>query len=1109
MLLPCQPCCKSSPDPCCQTGELPDTVTVTFEGPQGTKVEGPNLLGLAFSACYGSGAEGTATAPGGDIDSDFQPLTKGPISAVALTKAGSGYAKLGRQAPTLTLANSNTQPATVSISLSQQQDACGVHHWVVSALSVTSGGYGYTDGDTLTLTAANGDTVEQAVAGTITTTTAQPTLAASASPGSGATFTVSLQANGTTPETWGVSSIGVSGTTSGYPDGTALSFSGSGVIEQSAGYAVIRTGRVAPTIAVSVYSYSEGAGAQITPTLTKTTDYENRDVWTVSALTIDDGGSGYSAGDYIYATVVDGQENYFASLYANVDSVDEDGAITAVSIYSGGEYFKSNGIIQSVEVTTPGEYYIGGVLQSVSITNGGRYYRSNASLPPYVANVSVGVVQGWPGNGSGAVITATVNSNTASADFGKIQSVQLSNGGTNYFGFRWIYTCDCDFVYGEPPGTNYSVVAYRNAPWDYFNRPGDYCSFTGFRCWSGSTAPSFGLIALQITSPMQRESFEPFVSSPFPYVVAPAGKPGVHNGPSTGFAQDLNSLVRHGLGFPFALPGRVQITPDKLYPGGHDVSCAMVQRMAPDGVRPYWEVTSVTVTGGITGLANGDAVTLLVAEYENGPEEMEFDDLSGYGENDAGPLPARRVARGSAVVDANGILTGVTLTDRGVFYLRKHSTEVPALVSPVTATIFQALPSQGSGAEFTVTVNADTASFGFGGITLNLVSGGDGYLGNTSGGELVTVQYNGPDSPPTVTIFCPTFIDKNGVVYEGGGKAYTADKLVPDCSDMSFDAYFGSSKISVAPGGAVTPIFQGNNKCCGKCHVQCNKKVTQVSITFSLTAKQGKAIRLADQPNTFNFTDLGEQKCLPSLAANGSQHTQDFSVNPWGSLELELQYVGWPLLEDSFEINCPGDTYEVIFDIEDIMYSLENSDCWDNTTSRSVAATSDRLQRQSWWPSEQAWPAGQNAASWTIRPSGLVPEAAGYDPFGKGETHGIAAVDLFGVSPSAVTPRVRIADKLGGRTYTAAKQKSTDQYFSCSGFSGAWNEATGYAVPPGQFAHSFGPPPPAHGSKYTREIGVVPMIGGPPRGYGASYGYRFVGTRICDQYAITVDIQAE
>jgi hypothetical protein len=915
MLLPCRPCCKALPaDPCCTNGQLPETVTVTFEGPQGTKIQGPSLLGLAFSACYGSGAEGTATAPGGDTDSDWTPLTTGPISAVALTKAGSGYAQFGREAPTLTLANSSTTPGTVTISLSQHQDDCGIDYWSVASISVT-GSEGYIDGDQLTLTAAEGDTVQQEATGIIKA--AVPTLTASASPGTGATFTVTMKANNdpfsSTPM-YGVASVGVSGSTSGYQDGSAVSFSAGDAVVHIGAVAVIRTIRVEPTISLSVLAFDGGAGASISPNLTKTTANDGRDAWTISSFTINNGGSGYVAYDFVEATVVDGQQtDGNVSFY--VGSVDENGAITSVAreLDYGGRYFKSSGTIERVEIRTilrgsepitGGRYYLNNAFGFV-IYNGGKYYRINESLPPYVAEVSVSVLQGWPGGGgSGAVITATVNDDAESADFGKIQSVQRVSGGNGYFGFLWQYSCDCDYVYGEPAGTDYSIVAYRNAPWGYFNRPGDHCSYTGYRCWSSSTSPLVGLIALQITSPMQRDSFEPFVSSPFPYVVAPAGKPGVHNGPITGFDQDLTGLVRYGAGFPFALPGRVQITPDKLYPGGHDITCTMTQQLAPDGVRPYWEVTSVTVTGGITGIANGDAVTLLVDEYEYGTEQMQFNDVSGYGENDAGPLPVRRVARGSAVVNSSGIMTGVTLTDRGVFYLRKHSSEVPALVSPVTATIFQAPPSQGSGAEFTVTVNADTASNGFGEIALNLVSGGDGYLSNANNEQLnvsvggydpVTVQYNGPNSPPTVTTPCavPGSASANAV--------YTSDRLIPDCSDISFDAYFGESKISVAPGGDVTAIFDGRRRCCGRCDVCCPDNVSQLTVNFHRQASQGKS----------------------------------FPIDAYSYLGNDESFLG-DITEDSWELNCPEDSAEIIFDIDDL---YQEGDCSDfGPLTRSVSA---------------------------------------------------------------------------------------------------------------------------------------------------------------------------
>ena len=133
----CSPCC-APPPPCtlCTEGELPDTVTVTFDGLT-DKTPGPDLISVGFSACFGGGASAQVTAPGGDPDTD-----KGPISAVTLTSGGSGYAKLGRVLPTVTASGGSGSGATLTPSLTSSNDACGIPRWSVSSVSV-SGGTGY------------------------------------------------------------------------------------------------------------------------------------------------------------------------------------------------------------------------------------------------------------------------------------------------------------------------------------------------------------------------------------------------------------------------------------------------------------------------------------------------------------------------------------------------------------------------------------------------------------------------------------------------------------------------------------------------------------------------------------------------------------------------------------------------------------------------------------------------------------------------------------------------------------------------------------------------------------------------------------------------------
>mgnify|MGYP000146098381 CR=1 FL=1 len=92
-----------------------------------------------------------------------------------------------------------------------------------------------------------------------------------------------------------------------------------------------------------------------------------------------------------------------------------------------------NGAVQSATVTNSGAYYRDrGVPQEFSILRRGVYYQENDHLPPYIGLEEVSVIQTLPSAGSGAVIKATVNEDTASADFGKIESVEVEEPGADY-----------------------------------------------------------------------------------------------------------------------------------------------------------------------------------------------------------------------------------------------------------------------------------------------------------------------------------------------------------------------------------------------------------------------------------------------------------------------------------------------------------------------------------------------------------------------------------------------------------------------------------------------------------------------------------------------------
>jgi hypothetical protein len=451
MLFSCTPCC--SPCSACEEGTLPETITVTLDGFT-DQSQGPDLCVLNFDSCYGDGAAGKVTAPGGDPDTD-----KGPITAVSLTNGGSGYARLGRAEPTLTATGSG-DGATFAVTVEASEDACGIDFWKVSKVTA-SGGTGYTDGEQLTITVAEGDTAEQGATVTIKTTRSAPTLAVAVNSygGFGSAFTVATNPNPGTPATWAAASVTVTEGGSGYADFEGVTVTGDTDRDMTVGAATgyIRTGRLAPTVEVIVAS-SVGSGAVLAATLTTGTGSSSgRPVWIVDAITITDGGADYEVGDGVYVPVTDGTQEWSSSFEATVDAVDASGAIESVTVTSGGEYYKDSGEIDEVVLEQYGTYFGGsyyhddGVASVATVASGGVYYREDPEQPPYVADVTVAIDQTAPSAGGGAEITATVEDDPDSPDFGKIVGLTIANGGDDYLAWRWLATACCGhYMNGKP-----------------------------------------------------------------------------------------------------------------------------------------------------------------------------------------------------------------------------------------------------------------------------------------------------------------------------------------------------------------------------------------------------------------------------------------------------------------------------------------------------------------------------------------------------------------------------------------------------------------------------------------------------------------------------------
>lgn len=473
----CNPCCGCT---LCTEGKLPQTLTVTFDGLQ-DKTQSDDLITLSFTSCFGSGAAGRVLAPGGEPGVD-----DGPITSVSLTSSGSGYAKIGRVAPTVTAGGGSGSGATFTVTLSKLQDACSVDYWEVKSVTA-SGGAGYVDNESLTFTVASGDTEEQSAEAYITTQRSAPTLTALVAVGSGALFTVNTTSSGT-PTTWSVSSISVTNGGTGYLNGTGVVISKDGNdVEVATADAIALVARSQPTLTAAVISIG-GSGCTLSVTLTQGTDIESRDMWYVSALTIGNAGTGYVVGDQVAITVTDGEESQFSMFSASVSSIDGSGGVTGIQIDDGGEYYKYTGIIESILVIDGGSYYSDdGVASSVTVTTAGKYYREDAAATPYVSAPTVTITQAPASTGSGAVITANVNSTVGNADFGKVTSLTITNAGSDYLAWQWRYTKCCGEHYN-----GMSVVLLR-----------DGCTYAHAFCGVGNNENNPGSVELEYFGPTE------------------------------------------------------------------------------------------------------------------------------------------------------------------------------------------------------------------------------------------------------------------------------------------------------------------------------------------------------------------------------------------------------------------------------------------------------------------------------------------------------------------------------------------------------------------------------------------------------------------------------
>lgn len=272
---------------------------------------------------------------------------------------------------------------------------------------------------------------------------AMPTLEVLGS-GTGATFTVTLeeQEDECGLPYWEIAGITVEEGNDDWTDGETLTVRGVTEDDKTGSPATVtlQTTRAAPTIESWNVGCGGGSGAQLTFHF----DDDNENYWFITAVTVASGGSGYIGTEVCppeYLPIeLEFSEDDTVIANATLVATARDGKIVAVHVVDRGTFYRL--------LDTP---------RSVLVEDAGRFYRETDGSP-YVADVIVDVDQERPSNGSGAAVSATVDSDINSPTFGRVTALTLTNGGSGYtlFGGGRVGRGGsvADFV-NECPGGNY------------------------------------------------------------------------------------------------------------------------------------------------------------------------------------------------------------------------------------------------------------------------------------------------------------------------------------------------------------------------------------------------------------------------------------------------------------------------------------------------------------------------------------------------------------------------------------------------------------------------------------------------------------------------------
>jgi hypothetical protein len=392
------------------------------------------LVRLTIASCFGSGFAGRATEPAGVPGED-----DGPITALDIQNAGTGYAVPGRVEPTVTIDQpSGGTGAEFAVVFSEGSDECGRPVWSIDSVEVSTlpgddGGVNYGDGTTLYATVDAPGTEVAPASLTARVVREEPELDIySYATGENAEITFTYTENAGPPKTWSPVSATIDNPGSGYQFGEYVDLVPKTGADQwagdfSLGYAEVETVVSQPTV-----SLSGGSGSSASLSVTLASNGGSPETWGISSISIVNGGAGYVAGDSLSIDLgVSDIEQLPASV--TVASVDESGAITGLTVAAGGEYYYESGNVAALNIIDGSQYFRStGEIESVEVNDGGSFYLDDEDEPAIVADITVEVEQLSPSAGSGLEVSAVVDDDVHSPTFGQITGLTIDDGGSNY-----------------------------------------------------------------------------------------------------------------------------------------------------------------------------------------------------------------------------------------------------------------------------------------------------------------------------------------------------------------------------------------------------------------------------------------------------------------------------------------------------------------------------------------------------------------------------------------------------------------------------------------------------------------------------------------------------